>query len=129
MGGHDDARDGDHVEVLVVFRFRVVVEIISVECFFMFLTVLGYVGRAVQSTSTFFTRNLDIVLMCFAHSLEGQLQATNDEEKRVVCGCEKISLGIFTATYVVSNLCQKQNETHANDNQEGQQRIKKTSSR
>ena len=67
--------------------------------------------------------------MCFAHSLEGQLQATNDEEKRVVCGCEKISLGIFTATYVVRNSCQKQNETHANDNQEGQQRIKKTSSR
>jgi hypothetical protein len=53
MGGHDDARDEDHVDVSVVFMFRVVVEIISVEGFLMFLTVLGYVGRAVQSKSTF----------------------------------------------------------------------------
>eukprot|EP00957_Ditylum_brightwellii_P181609 13833981-Ditylum_brightwellii.AAC.1 len=63
----------------------------------------------------------DIVLLRFAHSLEGQLRATGDEEKRGVCGCEKISSGIFTPTYVVRNSCQKQNETHANDNQEGQQ--------
>jgi hypothetical protein len=35
------------------------------------------------------------------HSLEGQLQVTGDEKKRGVCDCEKISSGIFTATYVV----------------------------
>eukprot|EP00957_Ditylum_brightwellii_P039810 3014090-Ditylum_brightwellii.AAC.1 len=31
MGGHDDASYGDHMDVPVVFRFQVVVEIISVE--------------------------------------------------------------------------------------------------
>eukprot|EP00957_Ditylum_brightwellii_P006208 470189-Ditylum_brightwellii.AAC.1 len=43
MGGHDDVRDEDHMDVSVVFMFRVAVEIISVEGFF------GYVGRTVQS--------------------------------------------------------------------------------
>eukprot|EP00957_Ditylum_brightwellii_P116159 8861136-Ditylum_brightwellii.AAC.1 len=43
MGGHDDVRDEDHVDVSVVFMFQVVVEIISVEGFF------GYMGHTVQS--------------------------------------------------------------------------------